>query len=142
MITETNIPIYRAKKIDSDEYVIGWYSEPIVIDGKLHLSITNKDGTWRIDPLTLAIHFPDMIDSDGSKMFASLQKDSKGGDFVELTYEDYGYTPTLSVTVRGLCKIEESSFIVDNLSDKKRAFYDEMGCNFTNKDLTIVGIQT
>ena len=42
-----NIPIYRAKKIDSDEYVIGWYSSPIIIEGKLYLSIINQDGEYK-----------------------------------------------------------------------------------------------
>ena len=77
---KTQIPIYRAKKIDSDEHVKGWYSDPIIIEGKLYLSITNKDGVFRIDPSTLAIHFPDMIDSEGTKIFASLSEDGKGGD--------------------------------------------------------------
>ena len=80
---DINIPIYRAKKIDSDEYVIGWYSEPIVIESKLYLSITNKDGTFRIDTSTLAINFPDMLDSQGNKIFASLSEDGKGGDIVK-----------------------------------------------------------
>ena len=78
-----NIPIYRAKKIDSDEYVIGWYSSPIIIEGKLYLSITNQDGEHRIDPTTLSIHFPDMLDSQGKEIFASLSEDGKGGDIVE-----------------------------------------------------------
>ena len=80
---DINIPIYRAKKIDSDEYVIGWYSEPIVIESKLYLSITNKDGTFRIDPTTLAMSFPDMKDSQGNKIFVSLSEDRKGGDMFE-----------------------------------------------------------
>lgn len=29
---------------------------------------------------TLAVHFPDMIDSQGNKIFASLSEDGKGGD--------------------------------------------------------------
>ena len=78
-----NIPIYRAKRVDSDEYVLGWYSEPIIIEGRLYLSITNKDSTFSIDPTTLAIHFPDMIDSQGKEIFASLSEDGKGGDIVE-----------------------------------------------------------
>lgn len=78
----SNIPIYRAKKIGSDEYVIGWYSSPIIIEGKLYLSITNQDGEHRIDTTTLSIHFPDMIDSQGNKIFASLQEDGRGGDIL------------------------------------------------------------
>ena len=75
-----NIPILRAKKIDSNEYVMGWYSSPIIIEGKIYLSIINQDGEYRIDTTTLSIHFPDMLDSQGNEIFASLQEDGKGGD--------------------------------------------------------------
>ena len=40
-----------------------------------------------IDPTTLAIHFPDMLDSQGNKIFASLSEDGKGGDIIK--YEMY-----------------------------------------------------
>lgn len=94
------IPIFRAKKLDSDEYVQGWYSSPILISGKLYVSITNTDGEFSIDTTTLSIHFPDMIDSQGNKIFASLQEDGKGGDIIlepyleteretVLSYENY-----------------------------------------------------
>jgi len=84
---KTNIPIYRAKKIDSDEYVEGyvfpsfgscviWIYDDIEIETTAHT----------IDPSTLAIHFPDMIDSEGTKIFASLSEDGKGGDIVNLNY--------------------------------------------------------
>ena len=75
-----NIPILRAKKIDSNEYVMGWYSSPIIIEGKIYLSIINQDGEYRIDTTTLSIHFPDMLDSQGNEIFESLQEDGKGGD--------------------------------------------------------------
>ena len=94
------IPIFRAKKLDSDEYVQGWYSSPILISGKLYVSITNTDGEFSIDTTTLSIHFPDMIDSQGNEIFASLQEDGKGGDIIlepyleteretVLSYENY-----------------------------------------------------
>lgn len=98
----SNIPIYRAKKISSDEYIIGQYIETefsneeycdieeqetiikhcIIKDFRtVHddYEYCNFDIT-EIDIATLAIHFPDMIDSQGNKIFASLQEDGKGGD--------------------------------------------------------------
>ena len=36
-----------------------------------------------IDISTLAIHFPDMLDSQGNKIFASLSENGKGGDICE-----------------------------------------------------------
>ena len=43
-----------------------------------------------IDPTTLALHFPDMLDSEGNKIFASLSEDGKGGDctFMENDYNE------------------------------------------------------
>jgi hypothetical protein len=89
-----NLPIYRAKKIDSDEYVAGFYIPhcPDYEDGIVtfekspmckdtgHIDVYNKVN--KIDKTTLAIHFPDMLDSQGNKIFASLSKDGKGGDIM------------------------------------------------------------
>lgn len=93
------VPIYRAKKIDSDEFVEGSYIEAIqsIIPTKLDFSIKNGkidihysefNKIKVIDPTTLAIHFPDMLDSQGNKIFASLREDGKGGDctFMENSY--------------------------------------------------------
>ena len=92
----SNMPIYRAKKIDSDEYVEGYYSPAYYIHHYIitHLGVDTKiDVVYRmstdihkIDPTTLAIHFPDMLDSQGNKVFASLQEDGKGGDIIGFSY--------------------------------------------------------
>ena len=119
-----NIPIYRAKKLDSDEYIIGdlFDSKYIIAKSELNRDISealkhirediltkdcisaecknehhllnkmlNKllvnerlEHIYEIDPTTLSIHFPDMIDSQGNKIFASL--DIKGGSLIE--YEE------------------------------------------------------
>ena len=86
------IPIYRAKKINNDEYVIGFYVFSN-IDRDTHL-IRIDETYWEdtglvyseveIDPSTLAIHFPDMLDRKGNKIFASLSEDGKGGDIVNI----------------------------------------------------------
>lgn len=72
------IPIYRAKKIDSNKYIEGYY----LIMGSKHCIYENKLQTEVvcIDPTTLSIHFPNMIDKNGKKIFASLSEDGKGGD--------------------------------------------------------------
>ena len=76
-----NIPIYRAKKINSDEYVEG-YLKRCTDTGNI-LWIQTKDWMdYQIDPSTLSIHFPDMVDSEGTRIFASLSKDGKGGDIL------------------------------------------------------------
>ena len=87
---ENNIPIYRAKKIESEEYIIGLLSEAVAISSTnkdlkplVRLWVWNKDGRYEIDPSTLAIHYKGMNDSDGKKIFASLDDDKGiGGDIV------------------------------------------------------------
>lgn len=82
----TNIPLYRAKKIDGDEYVIGFlFKDYYNFKWFIHDSVQTDE----IDPSTLSIHFPDMLDSEGGKIFASLSEDGKGGD--EFEFEIYCY---------------------------------------------------
>jgi len=83
-----NIPKYRAKKIDSDEYVVGFLvplwsllCEAYAINqGNMYDNNDQSLDTYQIDPSTLAINFPDMLDSDNTPIFASLSEDGKGGD--------------------------------------------------------------
>lgn len=104
-----NIPIYRAKTINQDYneweeceqlkridgiwYAIGFYDCKREIKTYLgdweitHLILIRKSTSISevstaeiIDISTLAIHFPDMLDSQGNKIFASLSEDGKGGD--------------------------------------------------------------
>ena len=122
-----NLPIFRAKKIDSDEYVMGWYSSPIIIEGKTYLSITNKDGEYRIDTTTLSIHFSDMLDSQGNKIFASLQKNGRGGDVCSVNdYIDSG--------LEGVAIYQNYGFRIDR---KGKA----MGISLSRTDIKIIGIQ-
>ena len=81
-----NIPVYRAKEIDSEEYVEGYVTYGINQTSILTpISRFGEFTIWKIDPLTLAIHFPDMLDREGNKIFASLSEDGKGGDIIEHT---------------------------------------------------------
>lgn len=107
-----NIPKYRAKKIDSDEYVEGYYTktkdslivgntgknwqhfidvEELELDINTFLSDSKVSVTKRlyaVDPSTLAINFPDMLDSNNKPIFASLSESGKGGDIGQCF--DYG----------------------------------------------------
>jgi len=85
-----NCPLYRAKRIDFDEYVEGYLLPKF--RGRLYLSLkwsTDGDTGYtpdfiEIDPSTLSISLPDMIDSEGTRIFASLSEDGKGGDICNL----------------------------------------------------------
>ena len=81
----------------------------------------------RIDPTTLSIHFPNIIDSQGNKIFASLQEDGKGGDICQTI--DY-----LDGTLNGVA-------IYDNFSFRIHRIGKAMGISFTSKDIKIIGIQ-
>lgn len=77
----TRIPLYRAKKSDSDKYVIGYLN----IDGRGYYKISNYlppigYSSYLIDETTLAIHLPEMILTNGTKIFASLSDDGTGSD--------------------------------------------------------------
>ena len=82
-----NIALYRAEKIESDKYVEGFLIKKNYDNQKVRYFIledknTEVAMTYEIDPTTLAIHFPDMLDSQGNKIFASLSEDGKGGDIM------------------------------------------------------------
>ena len=68
--------LYRAKKIDSDEWVEGDYKT----DDYERASVI--DERHIVDKSTLAIHFTNsgMEDSEGTPIFASLSSDGNGGD--------------------------------------------------------------
>ena len=100
---KTQIPIYRAKKTDSDEYVEGYLMPYACIDGwfiRLLKYDNLVDAEIEIGPSTLAIHFPNMIANDSDKLlpngekdlriFASLSEDGKGGDILEHEYYPLG----------------------------------------------------
>ncbi len=140
------IAIYRAKKIDSDEYNCGYLIraddyEADVDEDQIVYFIMHKmenyrtNEVWdfvcnsRIDPSTLAIHFPDfpdMLDSQGNKIFASLQEDGKGGDNV--VYSDY---KTIYTMVFDILK----GVYAKNISNEYDTGYK------LNPKLKIIGIQ-
>lgn len=83
-----NIPIYRANKIDSDDYVEGYLLDKNTILTTAYYYVQGmppevEEYFNNIDPTTLAVHFPDMLDSQGNKIFASLSEDGKGGDIMK-----------------------------------------------------------
>ncbi len=139
-----NLPIYRAKKIDSDKYVKGClvraddYDADVDEDQVIYFIMEKMENyrtseIWdfvcnsRIDPATLSIHFPDMLDSKGNKIFASLQEDGKGGDICSVNdYIDSG--------LKGVAIYQNYGFRIDR---KGKA----MGISLSSTDIKIIGIQ-
>ena len=141
---KTQIPIYRAKKIDSDEDIEGYltYTEKAIAGSIMsgNASYTTgyfiynptENSNYHIDPSTLAIHFPDMIDSDGTKIFASLSEDGRGGSILK-DYSDYWEGETI------VAKYKNGELVVDDGNDKKSGMYIE---NCTSlEDWEVTGIQ-
>ena len=123
-----NAPLFRAKKIDSDKYIIGYLLPEY--KGNFYLSTEwsrDFDGDTpnfiQIDITTLSIHFPEMLDNNRDKIFASLQDDGKGGD-ITLTKDGYnlykrvhlffkdGYSGSIDIEIVETF-IKRSSFVSD-----------------------------
>ena len=126
-----NIPIYRAKKIDNDEYVIfnsfyeyenKYYAINKIINQTIGGWFTNVmiPLTYKINPTTIAIHFPGMLDSQGNKIFASLQEDGKGGD--KMRCDEY----------YGIAKYLDCEFVVE---------YENVLENINNQNFEVIGIR-
>lgn len=91
---KTQIPLFRAKKVNSDEYIEGCGIDENFLIEKIKLLKDEKGNPsleqryeavyHQIDISTLSINFPDMIDSEGTRIFASLSEDGKGGDIVNI----------------------------------------------------------
>ena len=90
--------LFRAKEKNSNNYVIG-YEYYNHIEDEYYITHYVSGSNYKIDRTTRSINIEDMLDSQGNKIFASLQKDGKGGDI-------------LLEESRLMCnlKIEESAF--------------------------------
>ena len=143
------IPIYRAKTIKQDYneweeceqlkkingvwYAVGFYdsrreikrylgdSETINLILIRKSTATSEINTAEVvDISTLSIHFPDMIDSQRNKIFASLQEDGKGGDIMQ----DDEYF--------GIAKYKDCQIVVE---------YEDCIDNIDNGNFEVIGIQ-
>lgn len=145
----SNLPIFRAKTIKQDYneweeceelkkiagvwYAFGFYDYKREVKTYLgdweitHLILIRKSTAISevntaeiIDISTLSIHFPDMIDSQGNKIFASLQEDGRGGDIMQ----DDEYI--------GIAKYIDCQFVVE---------YENCIDNIDNGNFDVIGIQ-
>jgi hypothetical protein len=123
---ELNIPIFRAKKMDSDDYVegIGIEDNTLIeyIFQRSSYSSENIAKISEIDLSTISIHFPDMLaedsnsyDSNGEKdlrIFASLEEFGKGGDIV--TDGEYDFVVIFNGRSFNLMFVKDNTFIKFN----------------------------
>jgi len=129
----TQIPQYRAKKIDGDEWVEGYITKEL--DTYFMVKADTLEEMTKIvpaiDPSTLAIHFSNMIDKNGKKIFASLSKDGVGGDNIRFINKAMWYSSELILlsTEEKIKKLDELphyefSCIFDIKEGVNFSFYD------------------
>ena len=76
-----DIPVYRAKTLKG-EWVEGYLFKAANETWCLQTNMTEEScDIIDIDPETLAIHFPDMIDKDDEPIFAAMNKSGIGGSY-------------------------------------------------------------
>ena len=128
-----NIPIFKAKKLDSDEYIIGYLEEHNTNDFYISL-MPNEIDSYKIDTSTLSIHFSDMVDSNGNKIFASLQEFGKGGDVV--TDGEYDFVVIFNGRSFDLMFVEDNTFSKFNEWDDWNKFTKKEMQKLTKKETT------
>ena len=116
------IPYYRAKSNErKNTYVEGLL---IGVDEELNLCVIRTKDDYIGGEICylhiLSINFSDMLDSQGNKIFASLQEDGKGGDIMQ----DDEYF--------GIAKYKDCQFVVE---------YEDCIDNIDNGNFEVIGIQ-
>ena len=152
------IPIYRAFSETFDKYILG---VPYFSDGRYYMLVDdcNKNnnigsGSYPIDETTLAIHFPDMLDSKGNKIFASLQEDGKGGDVIleesrlmcNLKVDESAFREFTAIHTMNGNRFTNEKILSDigSYRDKYSKGYDIMIYDFfmmKKRNIKIIGIQ-
>lgn len=80
--------LFRAKEKNTDNYIIG-YEYYNHIEDEYYITHYITGNNYKVDKSTRSINFDDMLDSNGNKIFASLQEDGKGGDIMLREYENW-----------------------------------------------------
>ena len=111
--------LFRAKEKNSNNYVIG-YEYYNHIEDEYYITHYVSGSNYKVDRTTRSINIEDMLDSQGNKIFASLQKDGKGGDIMQ----DDEYF--------GIAKYIDCQFVVE---------YENCIDNIDNGNFDVVGIQ-
>ena len=149
-----NLPIYRAWCEKDSEYAVGFF----ISDDKENEILTRLDSgemyARGIDTTTLSIHFPDMLDSQGNKIFASLSKDGKGGDILleasrlmcNLKIDDSSFREFTAIhTINGNRFVNEKILSdVGNYKDKHFKGFDILIYDFfmmKKRNIKVIGIQ-
>lgn len=122
--------LFRAKDKNINNYVIG-YEYYNHIEDEYYITHYASGNNYKIDRSTRSINFEDMLDSQGNKIFASLQEDGKGGDICRIESEMENYVAEF--TKEGLKFYE----YLDNGKIVNSSYYKV----FSIRDIKVIGIQ-
>ena len=111
--------LFRAKEKNSNNYVIG-YEYYNHVEDEYYITHYVSGSNYKIDRTTRSINIEDMLDSQGNKIFASLQEDGKGWDIMQ----DDEYF--------GIAKYKDCQFVVE---------YEDCIDNIDNGNFEVIGIQ-
>ena len=118
--------LFRAKEKNSNNYVVG-YEYYNHVEDEYYITHYVSGSNYKIDRTTRSINIEDMLDSQGDKIFASLQKNGRGGDICSVNdYIDSG--------LKGVAIYQNYGFRIDR---KGKA----MGISLSSTDIKIIGIQ-
>jgi hypothetical protein len=118
--------LFRAKEKNSNNYVIG-YEYYNHVEDEYYITHYVSGSNYKIDRTTRSINIEDMLDSQGNKIFASLQKDGRGGDVCSVNDYIHG-------GLKGIAIYQNYGFRIDR---KGKA----MGISLSSTDIKIIGIQ-
>ena len=83
IVKQLDLPIYRGKSIKTKQYIEG-YLKTCTDTGANVYWIQTKDWIdYQIDPMSLCISLPDMLDINGVRVFASLSTSYNVGDIMK-----------------------------------------------------------
>ncbi len=132
-------PIYRAKEMGKDNYIKGFLTNSL---NKLNAIIKQTDGHTNktINETTLSIHFPFMVDKNGKKIFASLNKETGvGGD--KIYAQTYDSTGNMSNDVfrDTICVFKDTQVVFMDIIKGEKFYFDYN--YFEKESLEVLGVK-
>ena len=125
--------LFRAKEKNSNNYVIG-YEYYNHVEDEYYITHYVSGSNHKIDRTTRSINIEDMLDSNGNKIFASLQEFGKGGDVV--TDGEYDFVVIFNGRSFDLMFVEDNTFAKFNEWDDWNKFTKKEMQKLTKKETT------
>ena len=140
-----NIPIYRAKRKDNGEWIEGYLKlSNMGVTGREVVCIQEIEfwTEYEIDPETLAIHFSDMLDKNGERIFASLNESGVGGSIITASRYPFVNEGIHNYNAVVMMIYNSVQYVYRQISDNVRGASDGINNNFDEdySDFEVTGI--